>query len=65
MCVGFYLTKEWRKCCILTLLVAPHASFLHPAVPMDATPRESIEVRALVFTYGPVGMQPPHAELAS
>lgn len=33
---------------------APHASFMHPDVPVDAIPRESIEVRALVFTY-PVG----------
>ncbi|KAH8596649.1 methyltransferase CmcJ [Bisporella sp. PMI_857] len=30
---------------------APHASFLHPNCPKDATPRQSIEVRALVFTY--------------
>jgi hypothetical protein len=50
---------------MLTLcLVAPHASFLHPDLPMDAIPRESIEVRALVFTY-PVGVQSPHTELAS
>ncbi|KAL9609701.1 MAG: hypothetical protein Q9167_005551 [Letrouitia subvulpina] len=32
-------------------IVAPHASFLHPDATADATPRESIEVRALVFTY--------------
>ncbi|KAL8722296.1 MAG: hypothetical protein Q9225_001201 [Loekoesia sp. 1 TL-2023] len=30
---------------------APHASFLHPNVGANATPRESIEVRAFVFTY--------------
>lgn len=45
-------------------LVAPHASFLHPKVPVDAIPRESIEVRALVFTY-PIGVQSPDTELAS
>ncbi|KIY02876.1 uncharacterized protein Z520_01341 [Fonsecaea multimorphosa CBS 102226] len=35
---------------------APHASFLDPAVPPAFIPRQSIEVRALVFTY------PPHHE---
>lgn len=29
---------------------APHASFLHPYAKTTAQPRESIEVRALVFT---------------
>lgn len=27
----------------------PHTAFLHPAAPADAPPRESIEIRALVF----------------
>lgn len=27
----------------------PHSAFLHPAAPADAPPRESIEIRALVF----------------
>ncbi|KAL8834254.1 MAG: hypothetical protein Q9170_003841 [Blastenia crenularia] len=30
---------------------APHASFLHPNTDADVIPRESIEVRAFVFTY--------------
>ena len=30
---------------------APHASFLNPEASFNAEPRESIEVRALVFTY--------------
>ncbi|MCJ1393440.1 hypothetical protein MMC18_006315 [Xylographa bjoerkii] len=30
---------------------APHASFHHPEAAIDAAPRESIEVRAFVFTY--------------
>jgi len=29
----------------------PHASFQHQDIPCDSLPRESIEVRALVFTY--------------
>ncbi|EXJ74854.1 uncharacterized protein A1O5_01550 [Cladophialophora psammophila CBS 110553] len=32
---------------------APHASFLDPAIPPLFIPRQSIEVRALVFTYPP------------
>ncbi|KAH8746035.1 methyltransferase CmcJ [Hyaloscypha finlandica] len=30
---------------------APHASFQHPNPPKERVPRESIEVRAIVFTY--------------
>jgi hypothetical protein len=35
----------------LRAAVAPHASFRHPDCPKVFQPRESIEVRALVFTY--------------
>ncbi|KIW66777.1 hypothetical protein PV04_06072 [Phialophora macrospora] len=41
---------------------APHASFLDPDIPEAFTPRQSIEVRALVFTYPnstPTEMVPP------
>jgi hypothetical protein len=31
--------------------VAPHASFSHPGCPEKFQPRESIEARALVFSY--------------
>ncbi|KAL9120122.1 MAG: hypothetical protein Q9187_003326 [Circinaria calcarea] len=39
---------------------APHASFLHPDAKADRPPRESIEVRAFVFTY-PKDMKLPDA----
>lgn len=35
---------------VLTLIGCPHTAFRHTLVPEDAMPRESIEVRALVFS---------------
>ena len=35
---------------VLMALVAPHASFLHPDATTQTKARESIEVRAFVFT---------------
>jgi hypothetical protein len=44
MSKGMFIAKLW-------IAVAPHASFRHPDCPEVFQPRESIEVRALVFTY--------------
>lgn len=40
-----------RETCADDNTVAPHASFNHPSCPEIFVERESIEVRALVFTY--------------
>jgi len=42
------------------LIGCPHTSFKHPNSPAHCPPRESIEVRALVFNYPP-GILPPHS----
>jgi hypothetical protein len=39
------------------LLGAPHAAFQHPSPPSDVQPRESIEIRALVFTHPSDGLK--------
>lgn len=40
-----------RRPVLMILADAPHGSFLHPHGGEAAVPRQSIEVRALVFTY--------------
>lgn len=42
--------EEWLLMVFCRHIDAPHASFLHPDATATTQPRESIEVRALVFT---------------
>jgi hypothetical protein len=42
---------------------APHTSFRHPACPINAIPRKSVEVRALVFTFPQIENTKPPRDL--